>query len=38
VTGLGSTRTPTAAGAGNPLMPGGRGPGGFGGAGGRGGR
>jgi HlyD family secretion protein len=38
VTGLGATRTTTAGGTGNPLMPGGRGPGGFGGAGGRGGR
>ncbi len=37
VTGLGTTRTvPGAAGTGNPLMPGGRPPGGFGGGGGRG--
>jgi HlyD family secretion protein len=37
VTGLGATRTqPGQAGTGNPLMPGGRGPGGFGGPGGRG--
>jgi HlyD family secretion protein len=37
VTGLGSTRTlPGQGGSGNPLMPGGRGPGGFGGGGGRG--
>jgi hypothetical protein len=37
VTGLGSTRTlPGQGGSGNPLMPGGRGPGGFGGSGGRG--
>jgi HlyD family secretion protein len=37
ITGLGPTRATTNTGAGNPLMPGGRGPGGFGG-GGRGGR
>jgi hypothetical protein len=37
VTGLGTTRTvPGASGTGNPLMPGGRPPGGFGGGGGRG--
>ena len=39
VTGLGAIRTTQGgAGNGNPLLPGGRGPGGFGGAGGRGGR
>jgi hypothetical protein len=39
VTGLGSTRAQPQGGSGNPLMPGGRGPGGFGGGpGGRGGR
>jgi HlyD family secretion protein len=38
VTGLSATRTTSAGGSGNPLMPGGRGQGGFGGAGGRGGR
>jgi hypothetical protein len=36
VTGLGTTRAQPTAGSGNPLMPGGRGPGGFGGGGGRG--
>ena len=36
VTGLGTTRAQPGAGAGNPLMPGGRGPGGFGPPGGRG--
>src|SRR5262245_16626783 len=36
VTGLGSTRAQPGQGSGNPLMPGGRGPGGFGGPGGRG--
>ena len=38
VTGVGTTRALPQGGTGNPLMPGGRGPGGFGGAGGRGGR
>jgi hypothetical protein len=36
VAGLGSTRAQPGQGSGNPLMPGGRGPGGFGGGGGRG--
>lgn len=36
VTGLGATRAQPGGGSGNPLMPGGRGPGGFGGPGGRG--